>query len=198
MQVAVRMVQANAGACNEGSDGEEAAANAARRVYAASGFASDPKAATSAVRRACMARGGVRMVKAHAGARDEGANGNEVMASAVRRAYAASGGTDDPKAMTPAAKRARTAQAAVRTEANGSNDGARYKGSGHDEADASAALRAYASAVSDSDKAAAVATRRTSLAAIDNGEIARTGCHHPTTTTTVADTAIVDNDKVTN
>ncbi len=100
--------------------------------------------------------------------------------------------------MTPAARRACTAQVPVRTEANGSDDGARYEGSGDDEAKASAALRAYASAASNSDEAAAVAARRTSLAAVDNGEVARAGCRHPTTATTVADAANVNDDEVTN
>ncbi len=98
----------------------------------------------------------------------------------------------------PAARCARTAQAAVRTKANGIDNGARYEGSGNDEAEASAALRAYASAASDSDEAAAVAARRTSLAAVDNGEVARARCHHPTTATTVADAANVNDNEVTN
>jgi hypothetical protein len=140
----------------------------------------------------------VRTAEAHAGASDEGANGNGVAASAARRPYAASGGADDPKVKTPAARRARMAQAAVRTEANGSNDGARYEGSGDNEAKASAALRAYASAASNPDKAAAVAARRTSLAAVNDNEVPRAGCRHPTTATTVADAANIDDDEVTN
>jgi hypothetical protein len=59
-------------------------------------------------------------------------------------------------------------------------------------------LRAYASAASDSDEAAAVAARRTSLAAVNDGEVARAGCRHPTTATTVADAANVDDGEVTN
>jgi hypothetical protein len=68
--------------------------------------------------------------------------------------------------MASAARRVRTTRAASRAaEAKGSNDGARNEGSGNDEAKASAALRAYASAASNSDEAVAVAARRTSLAA---------------------------------
>ena len=89
----------------------------------------------------------MRTAKAHAGASDEGTNGDEAAVSTARRAYAASGGANDPKART--------------TEANRSDNGARYEGSGDDEAKASAVLRAYASAASDSDEAAAVAARRT-------------------------------------
>jgi hypothetical protein len=97
-QAAVRTAEAIAKAVNKSSNGDKAAASAARRAYAASGFASVPKAATPAVRRAHMARGGVRTAEAHTGAGDEGADGNEVAARAARHAYAASGAADDPKA----------------------------------------------------------------------------------------------------
>jgi hypothetical protein len=86
--------------------------------------------------------------------------------SATRRAHAARGPADDPKTTTSVARRSPTARAAVRVaEAKGSNVGARYEGSGNNEAEASAPWHAYASAVADTNKAAAVASRRTSLVA---------------------------------
>jgi hypothetical protein len=57
-------------------------------------------------------------------------------------------------------------RAAVRAaKAKGSDVGARYEGSGVDKAEASAAWHTYASAVADANEAAAIASRRTSLAA---------------------------------
>ena len=70
------------------------------------------------------------------------------------------------RATASAARRVHTARAAVcAAEANRSDAVARNEGSGDNEAKASAALREKGSAAFDSDKAAAVATRRTSLAA---------------------------------
>ncbi len=62
----VRTAEANAGAVDQGSDVDEAAASAAQRAYMASGLASDTKAATSAARCARTARGGMRTAEAHA------------------------------------------------------------------------------------------------------------------------------------
>ncbi len=84
VRAAVRTAEANAGAVDKGSNGDKAAASAARRAYAASGFASDPKAATPAVRRVRTARGGVGTAEAHTGPGDKGADGDEVGASATR------------------------------------------------------------------------------------------------------------------
>jgi hypothetical protein len=54
---AVRTAEPDAGAVNEGSDGDKAAAHAARRAYVARGLAHDPKAVTSAMRHVRTARG---------------------------------------------------------------------------------------------------------------------------------------------
>ncbi len=162
-----------AGAYNEGSGEDEAAVSAARRSY---GAANNPKAVVSAIGRARTVRASIP------GARYEGSGKDEAEASAARRvgayapsatassvarrAHAASGPADDPKTMTPVARRAPMARVAVcAAEAKGSNDGARYEGSGDDEAEVSAAGRADASAGADADEATAVAARRTSLAA---------------------------------
>ena len=155
-------------------------------MLAASSTTDNPKATASAARRARTARAAVHKAKAHDkgsdGARNKGSGDNEAEASAARRvdgyapsaaasnaarrAHAASGPANDPKATASTARRVHTANAAVHAdEANGSEDRACNEGSGDDEAKASAALRAYASATSNSDNAAAVAAWRTSLAA---------------------------------
>ena len=135
----------------------------------------------------------MRTAKAHAGASDEGANGDEVAASARRCPYAASGSADDPKARNAASGGADDPKART-PEANRSDNGARYEGSGDDEAKVSAVLRAYASAASNSDEAAAVTARRTSRAAVNDGKVARGGRCHPPTAPTVSDAAHADND----
>ncbi len=74
------MAEANTGACDEGSDGDEAAASAAKRAYAALGTTDNPKATAAAARRAHMARAAVRTAEAHGvgdGARNEGPGNNE-------------------------------------------------------------------------------------------------------------------------
>ncbi len=60
----------------------------------------------------------------------------------MRRAYAASGTANDPKATASAARRVRTARAAIRTAE--ANAGAHNEGSNGDEAAASAPRCAYA------------------------------------------------------
>ena len=110
-----------AGAYNEGSDVDEAAASAVRRAYTASGTVDDPKATAAAVRRARMARAAVRMAKAHRignGARNKGSGDdkvgpvNEAAAMAERRTYVASAAANDNEAAASAARRARATMAA--------------------------------------------------------------------------------------
>ena len=170
---------------NEGANGDEAAASAARRAYTTSGTTNNPKATASAARRARTARVAVRTTQAHNKGADracnEGSGDNEAEAStarcayayassaaalsAARRTYAASGTANDPKATASAARRTLMARAAVcAAKANRIDNGARNEGSGNNEAKASAARRAYRSATSDAEEAAAVAARRTSAA----------------------------------
>jgi hypothetical protein len=134
-------------AYDEGSDGDEAAASAARHAHAASVAAADNKAAASAARHARAAIAARRTAKANKideGAHNKGSINDEAEASAVRRAYAASAASNDDKAAASAVKA-----------------GAYDKGSDGDEAAASAARRAYAASVAaEDDKAAASAARR--------------------------------------
>ncbi len=81
-----------AGAYNEGSNGDEAGASAARRAYAASVAADDNKAAASTARRARAANSAPmhgRADEIDEGTHNEGSLDNEAEASAARRAYAA-------------------------------------------------------------------------------------------------------------
>ena len=118
------------GAHNKDSLDDEAVASAARKAYAARAAFDDDKAATSAVK---------------AGAYNEGSDGDEDGASAARRAYAASVAAAADKAAASAAMHARAARAALRTaEAEEINAGAHNEGSLDNEAEASAARKAYA------------------------------------------------------
>ncbi len=189
---------------------------------AASGIANDPKAATSAARRARTVRAAVRTAEANAGACDEGSDREEAAASAVKHAYAAFGTTDNPNAMAAAARHVRTARAAVRTaEAHGVGDGARNEGPGNNEAKASAARRrredpADGTPCKKARSGEAAVDRTKAVAAIkighkaetleeeadntgvDDNKIASGGRRRPTTATTVADAANAANNKATN
>ena len=87
-RVAIRTAKANAGAINEGSDGDEVAGSTARRVYAAS-IANNPKAVTLAARHA-HTRAAVRTAKANAKAVNEGSDGEEAVPRGARLRQAAS------------------------------------------------------------------------------------------------------------
>jgi hypothetical protein len=96
-----------AGAYDEGSDRDEAAASATRRAHAASVAANDDKAAASAARHARAAIGARRTAKADEideGAHNEGSINDKAKASAVRRTYAASAASNDDKAVASAVK----------------------------------------------------------------------------------------------
>ncbi len=111
----VHTAEAHTGAGDEGADGNKVAVSAARRVYAASGAADNPKAMTPVAGRTNTAQVAVCTAEANAGACVEGFPGEETAASAARRAYAASGLTSNPKAATLRVRRARTAGEGVRT-----------------------------------------------------------------------------------
>ena len=94
----MRTAEAHTGAWDEGPDGNKVAASAARRAYAASSAANDPKAMTPVAGRARTAQVAVRTAEANTRACDKGSVGEEAAASAALRAYTASGFTSNLKA----------------------------------------------------------------------------------------------------
>ncbi len=97
------------------------AEDAARRAYAAS-IANDPKAVTSAMRRAHTVQAAVRTAEPDAGAVKEGSDGAEAAVRAARRVYSASGLAHDPKAVTSAVRHVCTARGIEEEADNASVD----------------------------------------------------------------------------
>jgi hypothetical protein len=112
------------------------------------------------VRAASAARGTAEGGYIVDGTSDKGSDNNEAAESAARRAYA-SATSDKDEASAPAARRVRAASAARGTAKGGYIvDGTSDKGSDDNEAEASAARRAYiASTASDDNEAVATAER---------------------------------------
>ena len=160
-RAAVRMTKANAGAYHEGSEGDKAMARSAKRSYAASSIADDPKATAAAARRARTARAAICTAEAHGignGARNEGSGNDEAEVSAARRTYIPSATSDAGKAAAFAARCASAALASGRTaKGGGIHNRAVDEGPNKDEAGASA-LCTYAS--SNEDEASTPAARR--------------------------------------
>ena len=140
------------GALNKGSVDDEAKASAARCAYVASAASTNDKATASAI---------------EARAYDEGSGRDEAAPSAARCAYAAHVAADNDKAAASAPRRACTAIAALRTaEAGKINNRAHNKGSLDDEAEASAARRAYGACAASGNNKASASTGRRAYAAI--------------------------------